>query len=181
MQKRVLELTFDSSWSCEWPVSVMPASAELDAVPAAVRSTCEAVGRREARLATISSISLSIAPSAATSAELLSSSTIALKILDTKWRYRIISYHLLLQDNRKLSSSLSWACRYSNCSSCCLIVSSSSRFLNEMKNMLFSQLLLRDCIRWCHTHFRAVIFRQISKSSFKSLSSLSLVASRLQK
>jgi len=52
------------------------ASAEVDADPAAVRSSWEAVGRRAARLATISNISLSIAPSAATSAELLSSSVI---------------------------------------------------------------------------------------------------------
>lgn len=50
------------------------ASADVDADPAAVRSSWEAVGRRAARLATISSISLRIAPSAATSAELLSSS-----------------------------------------------------------------------------------------------------------
>lgn len=53
---------------------LVPASAEVDAAPAEVRSNWEAVGRRAARLATISSISLSMAPSAATSAELLSSS-----------------------------------------------------------------------------------------------------------
>lgn len=109
------------------------------------REVAASDGRSAARLATISSISLKIAPSAATSCADLSSSEMI------NWNYNLFQRQrascLLLHESLTDNSSFNCAWRCSNWSSCCRMINSSSRF------------------------FSCVMFRQTSSNSLRRSSS----------
>lgn len=135
-------------------------------------------GLSAARFATISSISFNIAPSAATSWELLSKPLERIRLFEgfiTMICDKYICY-LRPHDSRTFNSSLSWAWRCSNCNSFERISNSSSRFLFECMSNTTIRIL------WCifenlfvnskYSYFNDVMLRQISSNSFNSFSSL---------